>query len=128
MKKLRAKAYKIVLAGAVAAALLAAVLGLAAAVQGAGLLGWAVALGAGALAGVAVAVHFRTGHILRAVRRSQPVAVAQQLADPSGLVAVDNALLNEIQELRRSVKLSLNNELFLLDELQRLRHERDHER
>ncbi|WP_040283644.1 hypothetical protein [Tessaracoccus massiliensis] len=125
MKKLRSSAYKIVLAASVLLALVAAVLGAVAAVQDeAEVLGWAVALCAAAVAGLAVALHFRTGHILQAARRAQVTGPAQQVVAQAGLVAVDDSILTELQELRKSVKLSLNNEMFLLDEIQRVNAQR----
>ena len=129
MKKLRSSAYKIVLAASVLLALVAAVLGAVAALQDeAEVLGWAVALCAAAVAGLAVALHFRTGLILRALRRGQATGPSQPVAAQAGLVAVDNTILTDLQELRKSVKLSLNNEMFLLDEIQRLRADRADER
>ena len=129
MKKLRSSAYKIVLGAAVLLALLATVLGVLAAVGGSTeILGWAVTLCAAAVAGLAVALHFRTGHILQAARRAPASGRPQQVVDQAGLVAVDNTILAELRELRKSVKLSLNNEMFLLDEIQRLNAERADDR
>lgn len=119
MKKLRSNAYRVVLAATVLLAALGILLGSLSAMLGEeALLGWAVALVAGAIAGLAVAFHFRTGHILRAAKLARPAATPT--VNATGLVAIDNTILTELQELRKSVKLSLNNEMFLLDEIQRL--------
>ena len=120
MKKLRSNAYRLVLAATILLAVGGALLAvLAAATDEGALLGWAVGLLGWAVAGLAVAIHFRTGRALRALAASRTAA-----ANPAGLVAVDNTILEELRELRKSVKLSLNNEMFLLDEIQGMRADR----
>lgn len=126
MKKLRSNAYRLLLAGTVLLALLGVLLAVLAALLGDAtrfLLPLAVALCAAAIAALAIALHFRTGHILRSVRTVRP-SPAPVMAEKVGLVAVDNTILTEVRELHKSLRLSINNERFLMDELQRMNEQR----
>lgn len=128
MKKLRSRAYHLVLLSACLFAVSAAVLALwSASNAGALSLAWSLMAAGISIAHLPVALHLQLRRLHRAIRRrptagALPSAAtpAVEIATPDGVVVIDEALLAEMRSLRREVRLSLNNELHLLDAVQRL--------
>lgn len=123
MRTLKAKLYQIALACVAVAGLTAFALGLSGVITGIpAFTASAVAVLGLGTAALAVATHMLLRRVLRAVRDVRAAIQSPVVIETSGVPKETVlAIADDLRQLRRGLRLTMNNELHLLDAVQQLR-------